>query len=115
MGDLARLQEAATGDKGQSGGSGGRRRLALGGGDLPSGDSDPQSQIPNQYCLASSHDPRLLTEARFFWADLNDPSCPVCPTCNKQVQAQALEYNAKGQPVIPRNLLALADRIGEAV
>lgn len=115
MGDLARLQEAATGDQGQSGGSGGRRRLASSGGDFPSGDSGPQSQIPNHYCLASGHDPRLLTEARFFWADPSDPACPVCPVCNKQVNAQLLSYNAKGQPVIPQNLLSLSARIGEAV
>jgi hypothetical protein len=114
VGDLARLQEAVTGDQGQGSG-GGQRKLARSGGSPPSGDSGPLSQTPNLYCLASSHDPRLLTEARFFWADPNDPSCPVCPVCDKQVQAQALEYNAKGQPVIPRNLLSLADRIGERV
>jgi len=73
------------------------------------------STLPNHYCLNPKHDPRLLTENRFFYWDLSDPSCPVCPVCEKQVNAQLLPYNAKGQPQIPPALLALGDRIGEAV
>jgi len=57
----------------------------------------------------------LLTEERFFYWDMNLPGCPVCPVCKVEVQAQFVGMNAKGQPVIPANLLALQDRIGERV
>lgn len=90
------------------------RDQADSGGD-PSPATDQQSALPNYYCLANTHDPRMLTENRFFYWDPADPGCPTCPVCNRQVQAQSLSYNAKGQPVIPANLLALADRIGEQV
>lgn len=74
-----------------------------------------QSVTPNYYCLDNKHGPALLTEDRFFYWDANDPGCPVCPVCNKQVNAQAVAYNAKGQPQIPAGLLGLADRIGERI
>jgi hypothetical protein len=78
-------------------------------------DQAVQGQEPNLYCLGQGHSPALLTEERFFYWDLNQPGCPVCPVCQKQVEAQFVSTNAKGQPVIPQNLLALADRIGERV
>jgi hypothetical protein len=73
------------------------------------------SMAPNMYCLSNTHGPRLVTEERFFYWDPKDNSCPVCPICQKQVNAQALPYNAKGQPQIPEGVLALAHRIGEPV
>lgn len=73
------------------------------------------SATPNHYCLNTDHHPRLLTEERFFYWDETDPGCPVCPSCNRQVNAQRVGYNAKGQPQIPPGLLALASRIGEPV
>jgi hypothetical protein len=76
--------------------------------------STPKAQTPTYYCLENSHDPRLLTEARMFYFDVN-AGCPVCPTCNRQVSAQLVGYNPKGEPQIPANLMALAERIGERV
>lgn len=84
-------------------------------------DEQPDEQVarrsvtPNHYCLGLDHHPRLVTEDRFFYWDENDPGCPVCPTCNKQVNAQRIGYNAKGQPQIPVGLLGIASRIGEPV
>lgn len=100
MGDLARLRDQSEADD-------------------PSTQLVPSSQTPeptsNMYCLSSAHDPRMLTENRFFYWDQNDPNCPVCPVCQRQVQAQFCGINAKGQPTIPANLLALSERIGERV
>jgi hypothetical protein len=85
-------------------------------GDKPTrGQAAVKVQQPTYYCVENSHSPRLLTESRMFYFDLNDPHPPVCPVCNRQVSAQLVEYNAKGQPQIPRKLLELADRIGERV
>lgn len=97
MGDLARLRSQS-------------------GADDPGAELVPSdSQTPNLYCLASGHDPRLLTESRFFYWDMTQPGCPVCPVCQKEVNAQFTGLNAKGQPVIPENLRVLQDRIGERV
>jgi hypothetical protein len=74
----------------------------------------PKAQTPTYYCLENSHDPRLLTEARMFYFDVN-AGCPVCPVCRRQVSAQLVGYSAKGEPQIPPNLMALAERIGERV
>jgi hypothetical protein len=70
---------------------------------------------PTYYCLESSHDPRLLTDSRFFYWDLSSTDCPVCPVCNRMVSAQLVPLNAKGQPQIPPGLLELASRIGERI
>lgn len=83
--------------------------------DEPPKKGQTDEPTPNYYCLDSAHDPRLLTENRFFHHDPSDPGCPVCPTCKKEVVAQGVGTNAKGQPQIPANLLSLSDRIGERV
>jgi hypothetical protein len=86
------------------------------GGDEPQATASPRvSAAPNYYCLDNKHGPRLLTEDRFFYWDMNQSGCPVCPVCQKQVNAQMVTLNAKGQPQIPDGLLALASRIGEPV
>ena len=96
MGDLARLRDQS------------------GAGD-PGAELVPESQTPNLYCLSQKHSPSLLTEERFFFWDLGQPGCPICPVCKIEVEAQFVGYNAKGQPQIPANLLALQQRIGERV
>jgi|SRR5215469_3628833 len=73
------------------------------------------SLVPNMYCLRTSHDPQLLTDNRMFYWDPDDKTCPVCPVCNRQVEAQYVDYDAKGRPQIPANLRALASRLGEVV
>ena len=96
MGSLANLRDQA--DSGDTGAKVSRK-----------------SSTPNLYCLENGHSVRLLTEDRFFYWDLSEPGCPICPVCQKQVNAQGVAYNAKGQPQIPEGLLGLASRIGEPV
>lgn len=73
------------------------------------------SALPNHYCTDKNHSPRILTEDRFFYWDDDQPGCPICPVCNKQVSAQRVGVDARGRPQIPANLLALSSRIGEPV
>ena len=108
MGELANLRAQAEGS-----GTGTPAKTAV----STSGSSDQpsrQSQLPNHYCLNPMHDPRLLTEDRFFYF-ADERVCPVCPVCEKPVNAQFVEYDAKGRPQIPSGLKELASRIGERV
>lgn len=106
MGDLARLRDQSGADE---------PAASSAPADGPKAETPRKTQTPNLYCLKQSHDPRMLTENRFFYWDLARPGCPVCPVCGQEVEAQNLEFNAKGLPTIPRNLLALQERIGERV
>lgn len=85
------------------------------GSDAPVAGPSKTAAKPNQYCLETGHSPQLLTENRFFFYDPSKSDAPDCPVCGRKVSAQLLEFNSKGEPLIPRNLLSLADRIGEAV